>query len=146
MPELVARIRSGASLATSSIGAPSASSYRTGASAPSSSTSASNQSEEPASLPPQVSLVAPTGTTPSASALSWSVQPRVATRVGSSSIVVSPNACSMVTGKASASTCELALGSGASVASVEPVLHPASDGGAERQPRQCQHGGGSVAT
>ena len=55
-------------------------------------------------MPPQVSFVAATGTTPSASALSWSVQPRVATRCGSSSMVVSPKACSMVTGKASAST------------------------------------------
>ena len=61
MPELVARIRSGASSATSSIGAPSASSYLTGASAPASSTAASNHSVEPASLPPHVILVAPTG-------------------------------------------------------------------------------------
>ena len=117
---------SGASFATSSIGAPSASSYRTGASAPSSAISASNQSDEPASLPPQVSLVAPTGTTPSDRTASWSDQPRVATRVGSSSIVVSPYACSIVTGKASASTCEVLSASGASWASVEPVLQPAS--------------------
>src|SRR5688572_20762196 len=125
MPELVARIRSGASSATSSIGAPSASSYRTGASAPASSTAASNQSVEPASLPPQVILVAPTGTTPSATAWSWSVQPRVATRVGSDSIVVSPSACSMVTGKASGSTDVVDVGStAASVPLVDPVLHP----------------------
>ena len=100
-------------MATSSIGAPSASSYRTGASAPASSTAASNHSVEPASLPPQVIFVAPTGTTPSARAWSWSVQPRVATRVGSDSMVVSPKACSMVTGKASASAVVVAVGSDA---------------------------------
>ena len=92
MPELVARITSGRSLAISSIGAPSESSYRTGASAPIFFTAASNQSEEPLALPPQVSLVAPTGTTPSATAWSWSLQPSVATRVGALSMVVSPKA------------------------------------------------------
>ncbi len=82
-------------------------------------------------MPPQVILVAPTGTTPRASAWSWSVQPRVATRVGSSSMVVSPKACSIVTGKASASAEVVAVGSLA-VASleVEPVLHPVSSAAA----------------
>ena len=126
MPELVAKMTSGWASATSSIGAPSASSYRTGASAPGSSISASNQSLEPPALPPQVSLVDATGTTPRASALSWSVQPSVATRCGSSSIVVSPKACSMVTGKASASTSVLAWASTWSV--VEPVEQAASSG------------------
>ena len=77
-------------------------------------------------MPPHVILVAPTGTTPSASAWSWSVQPRVATRVGSDSIVVSPSACSMVTGNASASAVVVAVGSAAvPVSLVEPVLQPA---------------------
>ncbi len=125
MPELVARIRSGASSATSCTGMPSESSYRSGASPPTSASSASNQSEEPSSLPPQVSLVAPTGTTPRASALSWSVQPRVATRLGSDSIVVSPKACSMVTGKAPSST-DVVLPEDSSAVSVEPVLQAVS--------------------
>ena len=43
---------------------------------------ASYQGVESLALPPQVTLTAPTGATPSASAKSWSDQPRVATRVG----------------------------------------------------------------
>ena len=74
-------------------------------------------------LPPQVSLVAPTGTTPRARAWSWSLQPRVATRFGSFSMVVSPKACSIVTGKASASALVLALADLLSE-SVEPVEQP----------------------
>ena len=40
----------------------------------------------------------PTGTTPSASGTSWLAHATVATRSGWASIVVSPNACLMVTG------------------------------------------------
>ena len=53
--------------------------------------------------------------------MSWSVQPTVATRVGSFSMVVSPKACLMVTGKASASALVLVV---AASSSVEPVLQP----------------------
>ena len=94
-------------------------------------------------LPPQVSLVAPTGTTPRASAWSWSLQPRVATRFGSFSMVVLPKACSMVTGKASASALVLELADSLSE-SVEPVRAAGqgegADGDAERQVAQGNAG------
>src|SRR3954447_4895915 len=45
----------------------------------------------------------PTGTTPRAISVSWSVSPRQTTRAGAFSIVVSPYLCLIVTGKAPSS-------------------------------------------
>src|SRR3954468_23121973 len=100
MPEFVARMRSGASLAISSTGLPSASSKRVGAVPPKVASCASNQSVERFALPPQVTLGAPTGATPSAATWSASDQPRVTTRSGSFVMVAVPKASFRVTGYA----------------------------------------------
>ncbi len=93
-----------------------------GALPPSFATAASNQSVDFPALPPQVIAVAPTGTTPSETAMSWSTQPTVATLVGSLVIVVSPKVCLMVTGKAPCSAAPWDAAPDVAPAEVEPEL------------------------
>ena len=76
---------------------------------------------------PRSAWSAPTGTTPSASAASWSVQPRVATRVRL--LLDRGLAEGVLDGHGEGVGVDLrgrSPASGASVASVEPVLQPAS--------------------
>ena len=54
-------------------------------------------------------MLIPTGTTPRASGTSWFAHDTVATRFGFAVIVVSPNAWSMVTGKASEDPADAAV-------------------------------------
>src|SRR3954462_1049339 len=68
--------------------------------APSFSSAASFQGVDPWSLPPHSFLGTPTGTTPRASATSSLTHDTVTTRVGCSSMVVSPKTFLMVRGKA----------------------------------------------
>src|SRR5262245_46256951 len=109
----------------SSNGTESLSSTCAGVLPPSSASLASNHGVEPPRLPPQLTLTTPTGTTPSARRLSESLVPRQTIRFGSRSIVVEPNACSIVTGKAPGSTAVASFGVG-SVAVVDPVLQAES--------------------
>src|SRR5690606_26669261 len=63
--------------------------------------SSRTQGSTPSSSPPYSKYGIATGVTPSARATSWPDGPQVTTRSGAVSMVVSPSAWSMVTGKAS---------------------------------------------
>ena len=101
-PEYDARMRSGWVAATASMSMPSVSSKSTGVSASISSSFSSTQGRTPSSSSsPQLAALMPTGTTPRASGTSWLAQATAAIRSGWDSMVVSPRACWMVTGKTS---------------------------------------------
>ena len=95
----MARIRSGASAATFSYWMPSVKLSLVG-SFPSPSAALAQGKIAPSCSP--YHSVVPTGTMPSASSESCSRRPTTTIRLGSESIVVSPNLCLIVTGKAPA--------------------------------------------
>jgi hypothetical protein len=65
----------------------------------------------------------PTGTTPSASTVSWSVNPTVTTRSGGFGITVVPNLCSTDTGKARAAVEAVVLTRSLEVRTCMPSKH-----------------------
>src|SRR6056297_1476581 len=128
MPDHTPTIRSGSSAAIcSKLSSPD--DNTSGSASPSSSCA---QGHTPFGWSPNQSR-RPTGTTPRASRKSCSLKPTDTTRCGSSSIVVEPNLCSIVTGNGAASssmasTCVSADGSSLVPAAGETVEATALDG------------------